>query len=96
MWAFDTRAPNPSSRATGGLHAVAHDARERPGHGLRVPVDDGEQHPRRPVGNAPAVCSLVKSARIETEAPGELPPAQPEPLPESRNPADGGIVDNPA
>ena len=69
---------------------------ERPDHGLGVPVDDGEQPPRRPVGIAPALFSLLKSARVEAETPGELPAAQPEPLAESRNPAGSGVVDNPA
>ena len=69
---------------------------ECPDHGLGVPVDDGEQHPRRPVGIGSALLSLLKSPHIQTETVGELLPGQAQPLAERDNPAGSGIVCDPA
>jgi hypothetical protein len=66
-----------------------------PDHSLRVTIDDGQQHPGCPIGNAPALFPFLKSPHIETEAIGELLPAQPQPLAERDNPTGGGIVDDP-
>ena len=53
---------------------------KRPDYSLRVTIDYGQQHPGYPIGNAPALFPLLKSPHIETEAIGELLPAQPHPL----------------
>ena len=66
-----------------------------PDHSLGVTIDDGQQHPGCPIGNAPALFPFLNSPHIETEAIGELLPAQPQPLAERDNPAGGGIVDDP-
>ena len=66
-----------------------------PDHRLRVTIDDGQQHPGSPIGNASALFPFLKSPHIEPEAIGELLPAQPQPLAERDNPAGGGIVDDP-
>ena len=66
-----------------------------PDHRLRVMIDDGQQHPGCPIGNAPTLFPFLKSPHIETEAIGEPLPAQPQPLAERDNPAGGGIVDDP-
>ena len=66
-----------------------------PDHGLRVTADDGQQHPGCPIGNAPALFPFLKSPHVETEAIGELLPAQPQPLAQPDDPAGDGIVDDP-
>ena len=68
---------------------------KRPDHSLRVTIDDGQQHPGCPIGNAPALFPLLKSPHIETKAIGELLTAQPHPLAERDNPTGGRIVDDP-
>ena len=66
-----------------------------PDHSFRVTIDDGQQHPGCPIGNAPALFPFLKCPHIETEAISELLPAQPQPLAERDNPYSGGIVDDP-
>ena len=90
---YDLRSPRLARRERSSASAIF---AERPGHGLGFPVDNGDQHPRRPVGNTPALLPLLKSPHIQTETLGKLPPAQPQPLAERDNPAGGGIVDDPA
>ena len=60
---------------------------ECPDHGVGLPVDNGEQHPRCPVGNTRALLPLLKRPHIQAETPGKLPTAQTQPFAERDNPA---------